>query len=96
MDARYIITLISILFCTCLSSCHRGISTSASRPAEELPQLSDEPDLSSDMPAYLFNKPMIAVFQTRFAPYPDDLFQPEITFAVWDNGTFLLRKIEAM
>ncbi|MFH1303585.1 MAG: hypothetical protein ABIK07_21225, partial [Planctomycetota bacterium] len=35
---------------------------------------------------------MIAVFQTRFAPYPDGLFQPEITFAVWDNGTFLLKE----
>ncbi|MAX39936.1 MAG: hypothetical protein CME33_25615 [Gimesia sp.] len=34
---------------------------------------------------------MIAVFQTRFASY-NDLFQPEITFAVWDNGTFLLKE----
>ena len=92
MDARYIITLISILFCTCLSSCHRGISTSASRPAEELPQLSDEPDLSSDMPAYLFNKPMIAVFQTRFTAYANAHIQPEITFAVWDDGTYLLKE----
>ncbi|QDT26997.1 hypothetical protein Enr10x_23100 [Gimesia panareensis] len=88
MDTRYIITLISLLLCTCLSSCHRGISTSASPPAEELSQFSDE----FDMPAYLFNKPMIAVFQTRFTSYRDDLFQPEITFAVWDNGTFLLKE----
>lgn len=89
MDARNILIPVSILLlCTCLSSCHRGISNSVSPPSEELPQLSDE----SDLPAYLFNKPMIAVFQTRFAPYPDDLFRPEITLAVWDNGTFLLKE----
>ncbi|WP_298864803.1 hypothetical protein [uncultured Gimesia sp.] len=93
MHVRYIVIPISLLlFCTCLSSCHRGISTSASRPAEERSQFSGEFDLSSDMPACLFNKPMIAVFQTRFSPYHNDLFQPEITFAVWDNGTFLLKE----
>ncbi len=93
MYVRYIVIPVLLLFfCTCFSSCHRGISTSASRPAEERSQFSGEFDLSSDMPAYLFNKPVIAVFQTRFAPYPDDLFQPEITFAVWDNGTFLLKE----
>ena len=89
MDARNILIPVSILLvCTCLASCHRGISTSVSPPAEELSQFSDE----FDMPAYFFNKPMIAVFQTRFAPYPDDLFRPEITLAVWDNGTFLLKE----
>ncbi|QDT95374.1 hypothetical protein [Gimesia aquarii] len=89
MYVRYIAIPISLLFfCACFSSCHRGISTSASRPTEELPQLSD----ASDIPAYFFNKPVIAVFQTRCAPYPDDMFRPEITFAVWDNGTFLLNE----
>ena len=88
MDVRYIVISVSLLFCACFSGCHRGLSTSTSPPAEELPQFSDE----SDLPAYFFNKPMIAVFQTRFAPYPDALFQPEITFAVWDNGTFLLKE----
>lgn len=87
MYVRFIVIPVSLLFfCTCFSSCHRGISTSASRPTEELPQLSDE----SDIPAYFFNKPVIAVFQTRCSPYPNDMFRPEITFAVWDNGTFLL------
>jgi hypothetical protein len=88
MDVRYIVISVSILSGTCFSGCHRGLSTSTSPPAEELPQFSDE----SDLPAYFLNKPMIAVFQTRFAPYHNDLFQPEITFAVWDNGTFLLKE----
>lgn len=88
MDVRYIVISVSLLFGTCLSGCHHGSSTSNSPPTEELPQFSDE----SDLPAYLFNKPMIAVFQTRFSPYHNDLFQPEITFAVWDNGTFLLKE----
>lgn len=88
MDVRYIVISVSLLFCACFSGCHRGLSTSTSPPAEELPQFSDE----SDLPAYFFNKPMIAVFQTRFSPYHNDLFQPEITFAVWDNGTFLLKE----
>lgn len=88
MDVRYMVISVSLLFGACFSGCHRGLSTSTSPPAEELPQFSDE----SDLPAYFFNKPMIAVFQTRFSPYHNDLFQPEITFAVWDNGTFLLKE----
>lgn len=88
MDVRHIVIPVSFLFfCTCLSSCSRGISTRTSRPTEEFSQSSAE----SDLPAYLFNKPMIAVFQTRFASY-DDLFRPGITFAIWDNGTFLLKE----
>lgn len=90
MDVRYIVISVSLLFGTCFSGCHRGLSTSTSPPAEELPRLSESNE--SDIPAFLFNKPMIAVFQTRFAPYHNDLFQPEITFAVWDNGTFLLKE----
>lgn len=89
MDLRYVlIPVLFVLLCTCFSSCSRGITTGTSSPTDELPQLTE----TSEIPADWFREPVIAVFQYRFAPYPDDLFQPEITFAVWDDGTYLLKE----
>lgn len=88
MDARYIITLISLLLCTCHSSCHRGMTTGTSRPSDELPELTE----TSEIPADWFREPVIAVFQTRFTAYDNAHIQPEITFAVWDDGTYLLKE----
>ncbi|QDT42568.1 hypothetical protein Pan241w_26530 [Gimesia alba] len=89
MDFRYVLIPVLFVFLSaCFSSCSSGITTGSSRPTEELPELTE----TSEIPAEWFREPVIAVFQYRFAPYPDDLFQPEITFAVWDDGTYLLKE----
>ncbi|QDV16555.1 hypothetical protein Pan153_11850 [Gimesia panareensis] len=89
MDFRYVLIPVLFVFLSaCFSGCSSGITTGSSRPTNELPELTE----TSEIPAEWFREPVIAVFQTRFAPYPDDRFQPEITFAVWDDGSYLLKE----
>ena len=89
MDFRCVtISVLFVFLSACFFSCSHGIPTGTSTLTGALPQLTD----ASEIPADWFHEPVIAVYQTRFAPFPDDLFQPEITFAVWDDGTYLLKE----
>lgn len=89
MDFRYVlIPVLFVLLSACFSSCSSGITTGSSRPTNELPELTE----TSEIPAEWFREPVIAVFQTRFTAYANAHSQPEITFAVWDDGTYLLKE----
>ncbi|QDU50159.1 hypothetical protein [Gimesia panareensis] len=88
MDFRYVLIPVLFVFLSaCFSSCSSGITTGSSRPTDELPELTE----TSEIPAEWFREPVIAVFQTYFTAYNRDHLQPEITFAVWDDGSYLLK-----
>lgn len=89
MDFRYVLIPVLFVFLSaCFSGCSSGITTGSSRPTDELPELAE----TSEIPAEWFREPVIAVFQTRFTSYANSHSQPEITFAVWDDGTYLLKE----